>query len=288
MKIAPGEATVKINGLHLWYKVAGAGPVLMVQSPGWGIGAGLYEQTFRPLEREFTVIYHDTRGSGRSQTPTNLEEINVGAFVADLEALRAHLGLDTFALIGHSHGGYIALNYAIMHQRHLSHLVPLDAQLGVAEPGQDVQRTLPELAKDPRLADAIKAFLESGQLESDRDLSAFLERIAPLYFRDPEGEGVTTFRDYVRTNRISVVAGNATDASDGRFLVRDKLNTIRVPTLVLVGRHDFVCSPVQAQIIHTGIRASKLAIFEHSGHLPWIEEPDVFFSTLTGFLKGKS
>jgi pimeloyl-ACP methyl ester carboxylesterase len=70
--------------------------------------------------------------------------------------------------------------------------------------------------------------------------------------------------------------------------VRDKLNTIHIPTLVLVGRHDFICSTVQAQIIHEGIRGSKLAVFEKSGHLPWLEEPDLFFSTVTNFLKGKS
>ncbi len=287
MTITPGEYTLKVNGLDLRYKVAGNGPVLMVQPPGWGIGAGLYEQTFRPLEREFTVIYHDTRGSGRSQTPANLEDINVGGFVEDLEALRMQLGVDTFALMGHSHGGYIALNYALTNQRHVSHLILVDAQLGVEEPGQDLQRTLPERASDPTLADAVKAFSEPSHLESDRDLSAFLERIAPLYFRDPEGKGVAALREYVRTNRISVAAGNATDASDGRFLVRDKLHAIDVPTLVLVGRHDFICSPVQAKVIHEGIQASTLVIFENSGHLPWIEEPDLFFSTVKNFLKGK-
>ncbi len=286
MMLDAGEYILKVNGRDLWYKVAGKGPVLMVQPPGWGLGAGLYEQTFRPLEREFTVMYHDTRGSGRSQTPANAEDINVGGFVEDLEALRTHLEIDTFALMGHSHGGYIALNYALTYQQHVSHLVPVDAQLGVEEPSQDVQRTLPERANDPRLADAVNAFSEPGQLESDRDLSAFLERIAPLYFRDADGEGVATLRDYVRTNSISVTAGNATDASDGRFLVRDKLHTIRVPTLVVVGRHDFICSPVQAQIIQESMSASTLAIFENSGHLPWIEEPDLFFSTVTTFLKG--
>ena len=288
MTVSPGEYTLKVKGLELWYKVAGKGPVLMVQPPGWGLGVGPYEQTFRPRESEFTLIYHDTRGSGRSQTPVNSEDINVGAFVEDLESLRTHLELDSFALMGHSHGGYTALNYALKYQRHVSHLLPLDAQLGVEEPGQDLQRTLPELAKDARLADAAKAFGEPWQLESDRDVSAFVERIAPLYFMDPEGEGVVALREYARTHRLAVTTMRASDASDGRFLVRDKLGTIRVPTLVLVGRHDFICSPVQAQIIHEGIRGSKLAVFEKSGHFPWLDEPDLFFSTVTNFLKGKS
>jgi pimeloyl-ACP methyl ester carboxylesterase len=45
---------------------------------------------------------------------------------------------------------------------------------------------------------------------------------------------------------------------------------------------------VQAQIIHEGISGSKLAVFEKSGHFPWLDEPDLFFSMVTNFLKGKS
>jgi pimeloyl-ACP methyl ester carboxylesterase len=127
-------------------------------------------------------------------------------------------------------------------------------------------------------------------LESDEDLSVFLDRIAPLYFKNPEHEGVAMLREYVRRNKISFTAFKATGGGfpDRCFPVRDKLNTIRVPTLVLVGRHDIFCSPMQAQIIHQGIRSSKLAVFENSGHLPWLEEPDLFFSTVTDFLKSKS
>jgi proline-specific peptidase len=292
MTIPVGEYKLKVKGLELWYKVAGNGPVLMVQPPGWGIGVGYCEQTFQPLESEFTLIYHDTRGSGRSQTPANPEDINVGAFVADLEALRKHLGLDSFALIGHSGGAHIALNYAFKYQRHLSHLLPLSTGVEGEEVEQDFARNLSELAKDARFADAVKARgafkIGFEQLESDEDLSVFFDRIAHLYFKDPEHEGVAMLREYVRINKISLTARKATRGDMGRFPVRDKLNTIRVPTLVLVGRHDIFCSPMQAQIIHQGIRGSKLAVFENSGHLPWIEEPDLFFSTVTDFLKGKS
>jgi proline iminopeptidase len=288
MAVAPGEYTLTVNGLALWYTVAGTGPVLIVQPPGWGIGVGLYEQTFRPLERDCTLIYYDTRGSGRSQAPPNPDDIHVGAFVEDLEALRTHLELDTFALIGHSHGGYIALNYALRYQQRLSHLLPLDAQLGVEELGQDVQRTVPELAKDPRFAEAAKALGEPWHAESDRDVRVYLETILPLYFHDPQGQSAAALRQNLRVSHIALTTMEATDRSDGRFLVRDKLSTIHVPTLILVGRHDFICSPVQAQIMHEGISGSRLAVFEESGHFPWLEEPDLFFSTVTSFLTGRS
>jgi proline-specific peptidase len=288
MNISPGEHLFNNNGLKLRYNVAGRGPVLMVQPSGWGIGAGLYEYTFGLLENHFTLIYHDPRGSGRSETPADPQEMNVGAFVEDLESLREHLELDSFALIGHSHGGLIALNYALKYPRRLSHLVPLDAQLGVDEPREDAQRNLPELGKDARFTDAVQAFGSPWKLESDEDMRTLVERVWPLYFFDPESEAAAATRKFVRASRISVAAMKATSASDGRFLVRDKLSAIRVPTLVLVGRHDFLCSPVQAKIIHEGVKASRLVVFEKSGHLPWLEEPRMFFPTVTGFLADRS
>jgi proline iminopeptidase len=288
MNISPGEHIFNKNGLKLWYKVVGSGPVLMVQPPGWGVGAGLYEHAFGPLESHFTLIYHDPRGSGRSEAPADPEEMNVGAFVEDLESLREHLELDSFALIGHSHGGFIALNYALKYPRRLSHLLPLDAQIGVDEPREDAQRNLPELAKDARFADAVQAFGGPWKLESDEDMSTLVDRVWPLYFFDPESEAAAASRKSVRASRISVAAMKATSASNGRFLVRDKLSAIHVPTLVLVGRHDFICSPVQAKIIHEGVKGSGLVVFGRSGHLPWLEEPRMFFSTVTGFLADRS
>jgi proline iminopeptidase len=98
VSISRGGHTFNNDGLRLRCKVAGSGPVLIVQPPGWGIGAALYENTFAPLERNFTVIYHDPRGSGQSESPADPQEMNVGAFVEDLEALRKHLG-ETVTLI---------------------------------------------------------------------------------------------------------------------------------------------------------------------------------------------
>jgi proline iminopeptidase len=73
-------------------------------------------------------------------------------------------------------------------------------------------------------------------------------------------------------------------ATNDRFLVRDRLPEIVARSLVAVGSHDFICSPVQARTIHEGIRGSQLVEFENSGHLPWLEEPDAFFSTVRRFV----
>ena len=289
-----GKGTFQANGLELWYRVAGHGPVLIVQPPGWGIGAEVYEQTFQPLESELTVIYYDTRGSGRSEAPSNDEDYNVGIFVNDLEALRVHLGLDSFALVGHSHGGLIALNYALQYPQYLSHLLPLEAQLvGAVKYGREAQkeeqRIFSELVKDPTFAEAMTFFQSAGgfgalfQLKSDKEFSAFLGRIMPLYLKN--SKHAPALQEYVMTHRLPLTALKATAASDGHFPVVSRLNTIHIPTLILNGRYDIFCSAAQAQMMHECINGSKLVIFDDSGHFPWVEEPDLFFSTVSNFLK---
>jgi pimeloyl-ACP methyl ester carboxylesterase len=274
--------TATINGVSIAYRVAGSGPALVVQPPGWGIGSGLYQQTYAPLEDHYTVIYYDTRGSGESERAVDPATINVGQFVADLDELCNQLGVERFALTGHSHGGYIALNYALRHPARLTHLLPVDAQVGVAEPGEDLRRTLPQLAQLPRYADAAQAFMGGWDLDSDADFGRMLQRVLPLYFQDvnkgaPVIAGVAQAPPAVAT----FIAANA---SDEQFLVRDRLREITTPTLVLVGRHDFICSPVQAEIIRQGVPNATLHVFEQSGHFPWIEEPDAFFSAVRAFL----
>ena len=293
----PGEYTFQLNGVELWYRITGEGPVLVVQPPGWGIGVEVYEQTFKPLESEFTIVYYDTRGTGKSGAPANADNINVGTIVEDLEALRVHLGLDSFALIGHSHGGLIALNYALKYQQYLSHLLLLDAQLvGQLEHGQNTQqeeqRVFSELVKDATFAEALKFFQSSGsfgalfQMKSDAEFSAFLARIMPLYLKN--SQYAPNLQEYVKTHKLPLAALIATASSDEHFPVTVTLNTIKIPTLILNGMYDIFCSASRARAMHEHIKGSKLVVFENSGHFPWVEEPEYFFSTVTNFLKSKS
>lgn len=279
-----GEHTAEVNGIQLWYKVAGKGkgPALVVQGPGWGLGSAYLEQTLAPLEDATTVTYYDTRGSGRSDGPRNAEEINVGKMVEDLEALREQLGLSSFALIGHSHGGYIALNYALKYQKNLSHLILVDAMLGVSEVEADVQRGLPKLVQNEKFAEAAEAYRENNSVESDEEFGAWFQRALPLYFYDPD-KGMSTWNQLKLDNPVlSTIM--ATSASDTQFAVANHLYRIKVPTLVLVGTHDFITSPEQAQIIQKGIAGSKMVVFERSGHFPWLEEPDAFFAEVRKFI----
>lgn len=69
-----------------------------------------------------------------------------------------------------------------------------------------------------------------------------------------------------------------------RFDVRSRLGEIKAPMLVIVGRHDAVCTVSDAEELHRGISNSELAIFEKSGHSPPSEKPEAFRERLIKFL----
>lgn len=283
-----GEYVATLNGLKIRYRIAGRGPVLMVQPPGWGPGAALYEATFGPLEERFTVVYHDPRGSGGSEHPVDPETLDVAQYAADLDALRAHLGLERVALVGHSHGGLIALWYAIHYPERVTHLMPLCAQLvGHLHPLEEPEDVVPELAKDPEYARGLAVLeREVGDAmmgsASDEAFGDVLSRMAPIYFKDQRHAHLLT--DFLAANKLSARTVRETSMRDGSFGVTSRAKEIRARTLFLSGRYDILCPPWGHRALAATMRDAQVRTFERSAHFPWVEEPDAFFAAVSAFL----
>ena len=128
--LATGEHDVVVNGIRLWYRVAGAAtpgtpPVLFLHG-GPGYNSYTFAQIEGPLlETQLRMVYLDQRGSGRSERPWT-RDYKMSTLVEDVDALRRSLGVSQLALIGHSFGGTLALEYAAAHPEHVSKLVLVD------------------------------------------------------------------------------------------------------------------------------------------------------------------
>lgn len=179
----------------------------------------------------------------------------------------------------------------------MSHLFPLASQLvGAVEHGGQAQQEgediFPELLKDAGYAEAMGYFQSAGgfgalfQLELDSELSDFLARIMPLYMKN--SAHAPQMQEYVKTHRLPLNALKATAATDGQYPVVSRLKTLTVPTLILNEKYDIFCPAAQARSMQKYIPGSKLMLFENSGHFPWVEEPDLFVSTLIDFMHAKS
>lgn len=281
-----------LGGVALQYRVAGRGPLLVFHPPGWGIGPALYEATLQPLEESFTVIYLSPRGAAGIPAPPAEASLDVTAFVTDLEHLRAHWRVESFALAGHSHSGFIALHYALQHPRHVDRLLLVSPQLtGLdAAPDDPVARPASTTPAPPEIAAAL-AYLGSvggfGAIfaeQTDAGVTEFLRRIAPIYFRDPGRMGpLSAALAQLTLPRRTVLS---VTSSDERYaLDAQALRTLDMPVAIAAGRHDRVCPIARAQLLARLVPRATLRVFEASGHMPWLEEPAAFFAEVSAALR---
>jgi proline iminopeptidase len=153
----------------------------------------------------------------------------------------------------------------------------------------DTQRILQDRSTDPRFEEATKVVSSffTGQINpasSDESLETFIAQVLPLYLYNPE-KSLSLARKHL-SNPISSYAFTSQFAAD-RAIPTDQtksLDAIKAKTLILVGRHDFICPVALSERLHEGIPDSSLVIFEKSGHFPWLEETPAFFAELERFL----
>jgi proline iminopeptidase len=283
------DHTVTLNEVDIHYRTIGEGPVLFLVSPGWGVASGYLQRAFSSLTKHLRLVFIDTRGSGLSGRPADPMRMGSVDMANDLEALRAHFGLSEISILGHSNSGAIALAYAARYPDRVSKLVLIDSQVLGFSATADTQRILQNRATDPRFKEAtrIVSTFFAGQMNpaaSDSSLEAFIAQVLPLYLHSPEKSLPLAQKQL--SGPISSYAFVSQFAADAAFPIDQtkSLGTIRAKALIMVGRHDYICPVALSERLHKGIPESRLVIFEESGHLPWLEEPNAFFSELERFL----
>ena len=265
----------KANGTGLFYVESGDGLPCLVMHGGLGFDHTYLHPWLDPLGDTLRLVYYDHRGNGRSGRPP-VDTLTFPQFCDDADALREHLGYERVAVMGHSYGGFIALEYALRYPGRLSHLLLVDtapAFNNAEEVFANAQR---------KGTDEMMEVLRAPSPAEDAELMRMMRVMAPLYFHRYEGE----LADRIMADTIcSASAGMRGEALLAEYDVTPRLGEIRAPTLILVGRDDFICPPAQASIMHEGISGSELLVFEESGHFPWVEERDAFFAAVRDWLK---
>jgi pimeloyl-ACP methyl ester carboxylesterase len=286
--LAPGDHTLDLAEFPLRIRVAGHGPVLLLHPPGWGIGATPYVRTLQPLEEHYTVVYLWPRG-GADAAPAPTADLDVSDFVADLEAAREALGLDEFALAGHSHGGLIALHYALRYPDRLTHLLLLSAQIqgvtGTADPpDRPVPPDPPEVRAALEQLAAIGGLSAMFDLPTDQEATAFLVGLLPLYLHDQEH--LPLLAEAMQGTVLPRKTLQSVTAADVAFdLDPSAVQRLPVATVVVAGRQDRFCPPWDARRLAELLPHAALVELADSGHFPWLEEPEEFYSRVLEALR---
>jgi pimeloyl-ACP methyl ester carboxylesterase len=273
--------TISMRGVSLFVKVIGQGyPLLLMHG-----GPGQDHSTLlplRPCADRYTLIFYDHRCNGRSEG-ADLSSMTWENLTADAESLRRELGFDKWAVLGHSFGGMVALEYALRYPQSLSHLILMDT----CGDARWVQQNAPEiLAKRGYSAATVQAARRffNGELTPGEVFPTALKFARAYYYHlsllELAHQVLLGFR--VKQRPEALVFANKHLLKG--WTVMDRLNEIEVPTLVLAGRHDFQFPPEHQARLVDRLPNAQLELVERAGHNAPTERPAEVMEAVKRFL----
>ena len=280
---------VGIGDTELWVVERGAadGDALLLLHGGPGDDHHEFADYLDPLGDRFRLFLVDQRGNGKSMD-SDESTWTLPQHAADVVLLAKALGLERYAVLGHSYGSFVTLQNAVdfpgmASQSIVSSGLPsvrwmedLDQRLAAFEP-EDLRRQVQQSWED------------ETSVETQEDFARIMHDQMPWHFADPRDPRIAEYLERAggavyspRILRVFAAAGY------GGIELEDRLGEIAHPVLVLAGRHDRTCQPEAAELMAAGIPGAELRIFEHSGHMTFVEEQDAYLETVRDFLERHS
>jgi proline iminopeptidase len=203
----------------------------------------------------------------------------------DIDALRRTLGVNRVTLLGHSFGAAIALNYAHRHPENVKRLVVVSAGPEIENPAEAEKRIVAKLTP----AELAKYQSSEGGTGGANPCERVRSRYAVLYPHYFHRLAPYEFERGVYTAYFDSLSKRIALASKSKgFDVRSRLSELKVPVLVVAGRHDLVTTLSQANELANALPSSRLVVMEHSGHFPFFEENYLFTEWVRQFMAGTS
>lgn len=291
--IRNGNYFEKIGHLKLNYSIRGNGQVMLIGHPYSGkIG---YELTLQPLEKHFTMVYYEPRGTGKSEAPKTIEEYNQKYIVEEIEDLRKHLKADKIWIFGHSDQSAVALAYALKYPDNISGLIITGTSLiGTQQESADRRKESEnQRAKESEWFAQVIANLDyMEQNKTDKDQNGNDISTAPIKwwcFNEASSQKVIPIVKEISKSGRRKPIGNQnyyeTSEERQRYLdIQKNFSKIQTKILIINGRSDTNNPPGSAEELHKVLPHSTLVLIEKAGHFPWIENSDETFYKIEKWL----
>jgi len=273
---------MQIRDVSLFVKVMGQGYPLVLMHGGPSLDHTSL-LALQPLADQFTLIFYDHRCNGRSEG-AGVTSMTMENLTADADALRQTLGFDKWAVLGHSFGGNVALEYALRYPQSLSYLVLMNT-------GGDqwwVSQNAPEiLAKRGYSAAAVQAARRfyNGQLTPGEFLPTSMKFMSAYFYRNfllEMAHAVFSPGPRPKMRPEALIFGYSQLLKD--WTVMDRLSEIQVPTLVMAGRYDFLFPPEHQAILADRLPNAELVLIERAGHNPQMERTAEVIQAVRDFM----
>ena len=279
------------DGRQLSWHEAGAGPRLLCHPGGAGASAA-YFGGLDDLAQERKLLLLDPRGTGDSDRPDDPHAYDLADYSADVEAVREHLELDRLDVLGHSHGGFVAMTWAESHPERVGHLVLANTAARFTDEIRRARRAIVEsYAGEPWFPDALAALEEhqAGRYADDAKLAALLERELPFFF--PRwGEEEQAIAAQLRESGLNSDAlRHFNEHIAAGMDLRPGLAHVPAPTLVITGELDFFGESTACELADSLPNASAV-VLPGAGHFIFGEAAnrEAWARSILDFLAGRS
>jgi proline iminopeptidase len=259
-------------------------PTAFLIHGGPGVDHTSLKARYGRLAEKMQLVYFDHRGHGRSARG-DPEKYTLDENVEDMEALRKHLGLGPIVSLGTSYGGTVAMAHAARYPAAVSHLI-LVATIAHGGYAERAAALVAERGTSEQVQHCDDLF--SGRLDSPDKMIRYFLAMGNLYARvtDPGLSEIALRRAILSPEGLNRAHGPQGFLRS--FDLRPELKNIVAPTLILAGRHDWICPPEFSEEIHQLVRDSDLRIFEESSHAIGGDEQQRFLDVVAGFVVYKA
>jgi proline iminopeptidase len=271
------------DGVRLYWRSIGDGPVVVIPN-------GLYFlDDLAPLAERRTLLAYDPRNRGRSDAVEEPAALGIEQDVRDLEAVRAALGIERVATIGHSYAGFLVGLHAVRHPQRSERLVMIGPS------GPFPRREYPPgLRWDDGVAAGI--FARIGELqralaeaEPQERCERFWEVLGGLYVADPiHAELIRWGRCDLPNERAALRYWNGVmlPSIQRVELTAADVAAVTSPALVVHGRCDRAAPYGGGADWAALLPQCRLVTVAEAGHAPWLEAPAVVLPAIDRFLAG--
>jgi len=263
----------------------GHGDPLLLLHGGPGLDHHAFADYLDPLADAHRLILVDQRAQGRS-APADPATWTLAQMAADVVSLARAMELPRYAVLGHSFGAFVALQWAVA--------FPDEPGPAIISSGLPHSRYLERVGDNLRsfepveLRDRVAASWATEQgVETPEQVAGLLHDQMPFHFADPLDPRIAEFeRRSAGAVYSAAVLRHFSQAGYGGIDVEDRLGGVRRPVLVLAGRHDRVCVLDGARAIADGIPGARLVVFEESAHMTYVEDNERYLAAVRTFLAG--
>jgi proline iminopeptidase len=278
----PREGHIPVGKASLFFREVGRGQPMIVLHGGPDFDHGYLLPDLDRLSDAFRLIYYDQRGRGKSAAQVQPEDVALASDIADLDQVRQHQQLASSAILGHSWGTVLALEYALRYPHRVSHLILMNpAPASATDFGLLRKAYVQKLGKD--LERQREIMTSTAYKEGDPEAVAARYRIhfkhALMRSADYEKLMATMKGGFIRQGKEGIRKAWAVEdrlmadtwAQDGYDLL-PRLRSLNIPTLVIYGDHDFIPGEI-AEHIAQAVPQAHLVTLRNCGHFAYLECP---------------